>query len=237
MNDNDFLGLVEDSFVEYLTSGPRSNAKLKILHGGIASDLNNKLGKDYEIKALGYGLGIEYSVEGRYMDKKVDITILKSGKVVAGIGVKYVMSNYSQNSINYFENMLGETANIRSNNTPYFEIIVIADKVPYFNRDGEITKIEKITNHNLEKYMRISKDEPDIFFHIPNKTLLYMIQVPSFEKNNVHNKKDYIEYFSNIENLKFEKSNEIYDFSSQVVYNEYEKFINKLINYINYIVT
>ena len=34
------------------------------------------------------------------------------------------MQNYSQNSVNYFENMLGETANIRSNNKTYIEKII-----------------------------------------------------------------------------------------------------------------
>ena len=61
---------------------------------------------------------------GRYINKNVDIVIYKR-TVIAGIGVKFVMQNYSQNSNNYFENMLGETANIRSKNIPYFQIFVI----------------------------------------------------------------------------------------------------------------
>lgn len=64
--------------------------------------------------------GKEMKLDGRYIDKVVDITILKNSKPIAGIGVKFVMQNYSQNSNNYFENMLGETANIRCANIPYF---------------------------------------------------------------------------------------------------------------------
>ena len=63
-------------------------------------------------------------------DKKVDITITKQNKPIAGFAIKFVMQNYSQNSNNYFENMLGETANIRSNRIPYFQIFIILDNLP-----------------------------------------------------------------------------------------------------------
>ena len=39
------------------------------------------------------------------MNKKVDISIFKNNTPVAAIGVKFIMSNYLQNSNNYFENM------------------------------------------------------------------------------------------------------------------------------------
>ena len=127
--DNDmFLRVLGNSFRTYLATGSRSNEKLKILHGAISTDLQNRIGYEYTINSLGFRDGHEKSAPGRYMDKMVDITISKSGKVIAGIAVKFVMSNYSQNSNNYFENMLGETANLRSNNIPYFQIFIIPDK-------------------------------------------------------------------------------------------------------------
>ena len=86
---------------------------------------------------------------GRYVDKKVDITISKKDATmhkdipVAGIAVKFVMQNYSQNSNNYFENMLGETANIRANKCPYFQIFIILDRLPYYKKETKrITKWE-----------------------------------------------------------------------------------------------
>lgn len=53
----------------------------------------------------------------------MDIAITKSQQrerehIVAVINVKMVMSNYSQNKNNYFESMLGETANLRSAGGP-----------------------------------------------------------------------------------------------------------------------
>ncbi len=130
LNNQTFLQAISESFDEFLSSGTsRSTAKLKPLHGAIARDLAERLGSEYEIYSQGYGCGKEAKIEGRYMDKMVDITIQKENKPVAGIAVKFVMQNYSQNSNNYFENMLGETANIRCNNYPYFQIFIILDKL------------------------------------------------------------------------------------------------------------
>lgn len=132
MNNEEFLSLIGDSFKKYLYTGSRSNEKLKILHGGIAKDLQNRLGNDYQICSLGIGNGKEVKLNGRYTEKVVDITIKKAGKSVAGIGVKFIMQNYSQNSNNYFENMLGETANIRCANIPYFPDIYYSRYTPIF---------------------------------------------------------------------------------------------------------
>ncbi|WP_049757049.1 hypothetical protein [Mycoplasma crocodyli] len=102
------------------------------------------LGNDYDVHSLGYGNGKEIKIPGRYIDKTVDITISKNDSVIAGIGVKFVMSNYKQNSNNYFENMLGETANLRSNNIPYFQIFILPELIPYFDKFGNIRSWEKI---------------------------------------------------------------------------------------------
>lgn len=75
-----------------------------------------------------------------YIDKMEDITIQHKGKDVGGIAIKFVMQNYSQNSNNYFENMLGETANIRCNSIPYFQVFIILDKLPYYNKQKKTQK-------------------------------------------------------------------------------------------------
>ena len=99
MDNQEFLNVVGNSFKKFLETGSRSNEKLKILHGAIANDLKKRLGGSYSIQSLGIGNGKEMKIEGRYIDKAVDITILKKTKPIAGIGVKFVMQNYSQNSI------------------------------------------------------------------------------------------------------------------------------------------
>ena len=133
MNNYQFLTVLKKSFITYLQTGARSNKKLEVLHGAISQDLNERLNdKKYSVHSLGFGKGKEHKINGRYVDKTVDITIEENKKPIAGIAVKYVMSNYKQNSNNYFENMLGETANMRSAQIPYFQIFVIPDSIPYF---------------------------------------------------------------------------------------------------------
>lgn len=115
---------------------------MKPLHGAIASDLAARLGADYKVMSQGYEDDKEGVISGRYVDKNVDIVIQKSAteEVVAGLAVKFVMQNYSQNSNNYFENMLGETANIRAKGFPYFQIFIILDRLPYYKRDKSISR-------------------------------------------------------------------------------------------------
>ena len=80
MDNQEFLNVVGNSFKKFLETGSRSNEKLKILHGAIANDLKKRLGDSYSIQSLGIGNGKEMKIEGRYIDKAVDITILKKTK-------------------------------------------------------------------------------------------------------------------------------------------------------------
>ena len=221
MNNEEFLSLIGDSFKKYLYTGSRSNEKLKILHGGIAKDLQNRLGNDYQICSLGIGNGKEVKLNGRYTEKVVDITIKKAGKSVAGIGVKFIMQNYSQNSNNYFENMLGETANIRCANIPYFQIFIIPDILPYFEDGGTIKKWEKFSHHNSEKYMVLSKDDFESLRHTPVKTLLFVVHLPEIEEE-INKKVDYLNYYRKMDTICISKSNNDYGkFSNAVIYNDY----------------
>lgn len=194
-NNEAFLASITESFHQFLEKGTSiSTDKLKPLHGFIAADIASRLGNEYTVFAQGYAEGKEELILGRYLNKMVDITIKKGDKVVAGIAVKFVMQNYSQNSNNYFENMLGETANIRSANTPYFQVFIVFDKMPYYNKDKVIKRWESFTEHNSEKYIALSKDDISEFKHTPNKTLLCIAHLPEPD-HELHDKKAYIEYY------------------------------------------
>ena len=234
MNNEDFLRIIADSFITCLETSPRSNEKLKILHGAIARDLKSGLGSDYSIASLGMGIGREATINGRYIEKIVDLTIYKKIEIIAGVGVKFVMSNYQQNSNNYFENMLGETANIRSNGTAYFQILVLPEQLPYFENGGVISRWEQITVHNLHKYSVLSKDDPTQFLHTPTKTLLFLIKIPGSGLESMRNKEEYTKYYlQNKGNLKFQVSSNITDhFGAGVITNNYVEFLNKLIHYV-----
>jgi hypothetical protein len=231
MNNQSFLKVLKETFITYLSTHPRSNQKLKILHGAIAQDLDNKIKKmnkaNYSISALGFNNGKEEKIQGRYINKTVDITIKHNQQTIAGIGVKYVMSNYFQNSNNYFENMLGETANIRCNQQQYFQILVIPDKLPYFNDNKKITRWEEINNHHLTKYIRLSQDNSKQFFHTPDKTLLFIIHI-SESDNKIETQKDYTNYYLK-NDFSVQLSDKVFHFNDTVIFNNYETFTEKLI--------
>lgn len=205
----------------------RSTDKLKPLHGAIARDIAERLGLGYEIWSQGYGKDKEASVRGRYTDKKVDITIMQNGNPVAGIAVKFVMQNYSQNSNNYFENMLGETANIRCGRCPYFQVFIILDKLPYYNKNKEITKWETFTEHNISKYVILSLDDINLYFHTPNKTLIYVVHAPDSDIP-IRTLEEYMEYYRTHNNTLTLTEHHYMDFKSAVILNDYETFIDKV---------
>ncbi len=229
MNNSRFLDVLKESFITYLKTNPRSNKKLEVLHGAISKDLQERLGDKYSVFSLGFEKGKEKKIIGRYVDKTVDITVAENGKPIAGIAVKYVMSNYKQNSNNYFENMLGETANIRSAKIPYFQIFIIPDSVPYFKKGGEISKPEKINEHNLKKYIVLSKDDVNEFLHTPVKTLVFIVHIQdNDESHKFVDKKEYADFYINndfdmtVSDLKF-------DFGNSIIYNDYDIFIQKVV--------
>ncbi len=243
MDNREFLDVIASSFKKFLETGSRSNEKLKVLHGAIASDIFERLKRlsgfskisgRFAVASLGFQDGKESEISGRYIDKKVDITIIDKSRraAVAGIAVKFVMQNYSQNSNNYFENMLGETANIRCKGVPYFQIFIIPDKIPYYDKDGYIQKWESFSDVNTRKYEILAQDNPDSYFHTPNKTLLYVVHVPDTEER-ISSKKDYVRIYSSLASLNvketllpyraFRKHQE-----STVIFNDYEMFIDKI---------
>lgn len=232
MTNSDFLDVIRESFLTYLQVGTsRSPAKLNTLHGHIAKDLGEKFGDSFTVHSKGYSDEKEGIIEGRYYLKNVDITIKRNGKAVAGYAVKFVMRNYSQNSNNYFENMLGETANIRSNSIPYFQLFIIFDKVPYYKKGGNFNKYDAISAHNLDKYLALSKDDPSIFFHTPDKTLIVIIKLKEREPSyRFMNDKEYAEYYKSViydTDLFTYAALAVDQFDDSVIYNDYEDFIER----------
>ncbi len=147
-------------------------------------------------------------------------------------GVKFVMQNYSQNSVNYFENMLGETANIRSKNIPYFQIFIIPDKLPYYESGGKFKHWETFSLHNAKKYLVLSNDNIEQFFHTPTKTLLFVISLPNINTE-IKNKNEYVENYKKMKSLTIKTSDIDYGtFNNSLIFNDYETYIEKIIHYI-----
>lgn len=232
MTNDDFLQAIRNSFATYLSVGTsRSTAKLKNLHGYIANDLKDLFGDGFTVLSQGYGDDREGQIDGRYYPKNVDITVLKNGIPVGGYAVKFVMRNYSQNSNNYFENMLGETANIRAKAIPYFQIFIVFDKLPYYSKGGEFKRYDVISEHHLNKYLMLSTDDPNVFFHTPDKTLIALIHLKEKEADYPFRyATEYAEYYQSVihDGDLMSYSDKIKDtFGESVVYNDYEDFIKR----------
>lgn len=231
MDNAGFIEAIENSFVEFIKSGTsRSTRKLAPLHGAIAQDMQERLGDGYSIWSQGFRNNREGTIAGRYMDKKVDISIFRNSRPVCGIAVKFVMQNYSQNSNNYFENMLGETANIRSAQCPYFQIFIIPEKLPYYEKEGGFKHWETFTDNNIHKYMILDNDNPDQSFHSPNKTLIYILRFP--ETGRIENKDAYRRFYVNYFNMHgengFASVSSLASFSNSVILNDYNTFAQKV---------
>ena len=157
--ERDFLKAAALSLAIYQVHGSRSTKKLFPVHGCIAGFVAQSLGAEYKVKSFGVSDNKEATISGAYYDKKVDIAVLKEEKPIAVTSFKFVASNYQQNHINYFEHMLGETANLRRNGCGFAHVLVLRKSTPYLRRSGSTKKSETITEHNLMKYIRLSQDQ------------------------------------------------------------------------------
>jgi len=162
-DENDFLKALSQSFKNYLEYGARSTEKLKPIHLFLANTLQSIFGEGYQTHYLGEN-SKELTVEGKYYPKDIDITVTSNEKPIFCLGFKFVTSNYKQNANNFFESMMGETANIQRQNIPYAQIIVLRYETPYYKKslekqkDKTPLKIEVINQKNLSKYVNLVFD-------------------------------------------------------------------------------
>jgi hypothetical protein len=176
-NDNDFLKAIEASFKAYKEKGARSTAKLKPIHKFVADTLSEIWGNSFQICYLSDETQ-EKTVEGKYYPKDIDITVLDNEKPVFCLGIKFVTSNYKQNANNYFENMMGETANIQAlGGLPYAQLIILRHKTPYYQKnETEVpSKIEIINDKDISKYLKLNFDAPQA--HRPNSIGIFLINI------------------------------------------------------------
>lgn len=132
--------------------------------------------------------------------------------------------------------MLGETANIRTGAIPYFQIFILFDKLPYFEKGGLLKKYDIITCHNIEKYVLLSKDNPSEYFHTPNITLISLLTLKEDVRNvSFKSSSDYAKYYKSKTKTKdlITYSSKIKDkFGQSVEFNNYENFIQRSVCYV-----
>ncbi|MCM1440382.1 MAG: hypothetical protein NC131_14430, partial [Roseburia sp.] len=93
-------------------------------------------------------------------------------------------------------------------------------------------KWETINEHNLNKYIKLSNDNIDTYLHTPNKTLVFIVHIQ--DKNaiaKIADKQDYEYYYLN-NDFDMAISELSFNFGNTIVYNDYEKFIDKVVHAI-----
>ena len=174
--ESEFIKSISESFAKYKTHGARSTQKLIPLHKYVTEMLKSIWGVNYGYFFMGEGTK-EAKVEGKYYPKDVDIAVMKDDKAIFCLGIKFITSNYKQNANNYFENMMGETANIQANQIPYVHLIVMRYKTPYYKKNDSITpnKIEIISKKDIQKYLNLIYDTPQA--HRPNELCIFLVDI------------------------------------------------------------
>jgi hypothetical protein len=185
--EKDFIKTIHESYKLMLSqdNGTRSTNKIKLIHNFVANAIQSKLTNDYKIYSISTK---ERKVRGRYYDKDVDIAITYKEHDIGGISIKFVTGNYKQNANNYFEHLLGETANLRTNQYRYASFNIFPKYLPYYKKDKTLSKIEEINTYDLIKYFKLSKEEN--FYHKPDMFFLSIIDTGTkeFLQKNIGNK-------------------------------------------------
>lgn len=162
-----FLAAMQQSYRMVQQHGTRSNQKTRVLHGWVQDELGRELGSHYTFTGQSPTSRHEANVGGMYYGKDVDVLIARDEQELGVVSIKFVISNYWQNSINYFEQQIGETANLRRRNIVYGNLFCVTHPIPYKNRDGEIIKREAIREHDIQRYARLRGDHEHI--HAPDE--------------------------------------------------------------------
>ncbi|MDD9823231.1 MAG: hypothetical protein OXU98_10180 [Gammaproteobacteria bacterium] len=173
-----FIRAVRESYTAYNEHGARSNQKLRPLHQWVADEIQRLLGDGYSLQSLRKDdEGGEETVAGKYYDKTVDVSIAKDDAApMAIISIKFITSNFKQNANNYFEHLMGETANLRRGGIIFGHLMVLPTVVPYLKRGGAIAHEEHISNQHLQKYVKLGQD--DDYPHRPDAMGIGLISLP-----------------------------------------------------------
>ena len=134
-----FLQAIQLSCQKVIEYGVRSSEKTKVLHGWVQDELKRELGDEFVFtgQTPDSVKKDEANVAGMYYGKDVDVLIARDGQELGVVSIKFVISNYWQNSINYFEQQVGETANLRRKNIVYGNLFCVTNPIPYKRRSGE----------------------------------------------------------------------------------------------------
>jgi hypothetical protein len=181
--------------------GSRSTNKLLPLHGFIAKSIKESLENNFKTTfEVFYLNGKEVEIDGKFSSKRVDIFISMKGnykivketekKVQVDVknpnfsfifSVKFITSNYKQNSNNYFENLIGECVNLKLKGFKFGHLLFFKYPLPYFDKEGKITHFEEIEEEDILKYYKLFQNRDKEFS--PNFLFLGIYEIVPYYKN------------------------------------------------------
>lgn len=177
MNEKELLDAIKKSYVAFINHGSRSPKKLHSLHGVISKKVHEVLDNGFEVNSMSYGREKEDKFCGLSYDKRVDISILKNGEQLGAIAVKFATSNYNQNANNYFEQMIGETFNLRGKSIIYIQVLIIRNPIPYRKQDREKgDRIQHMKDYHMAKYRKLL-DVSIQQYGVPNLFFIKMVNI------------------------------------------------------------
>lgn len=239
INNSGFLEAVAESILIGLTA-PKSPEKVRPLHGAISEDLEERtklpvfsLRTARQVKE-GATSG-EKKVLGAYREKRVDIAIWPEAALAPRlcIGVKAPLNNITQNYVNMFENVLGDTLNLRTAGIEYAHVLVIPVARPFFTKDKIIKSVEHFTTDFLREYVALSFADPARHAHAPAPLAMSLVRLPDnpYLRPGAH-QSDYNAHFHELHRdgafeLRFEGI-EAFEVGELLVINDYEGFVQRL---------
>ena len=175
-----FVVAASESYQKVLDHGARSNQKTKVLHGWVQDELRLELGDAYTYVGQTPTSSREARVMGNYYDKRVNVLVSRNGQELGVISVKFVISNYGQNSVNYFEQQIGETANLRSKNIVYGNLFCVTDPIPYKMSGGGVSRLERLRDQDVQRYVKLRADHEHA--HAPDEMAIGIVDL-DMDKN------------------------------------------------------
>ena len=102
--------------------------------------------------------------------------------------------------------------------------------MPYYDNTGKIQKWEKVTVHNIKKYIALSNDNTDTYLHTPIKTLLFIVKFPACDLKLIKTREKYKKCYLKNKNIEIQTSNVISgNFGDAIILNDYNSFAEKVV--------
>ncbi|KQS27985.1 hypothetical protein [Dyadobacter sp. Leaf189] len=149
--ENNYIGSIQRAYTLMDDGNSHDSDRLNPIHQYIGEQLSGIFNEDnFTVIATEYS-----DVEGAYYTKSVPIVVLDGNDTKLCVGFKFVTSNFLQNAINYFQGLLGESANIQTNNIKYAFVFIIPRRIRYRRNGGQIITYQNFKTSHLQKYANL----------------------------------------------------------------------------------